>query len=972
MSLVDSAIQSGRCSLAVSGALLRDADVMLALTQRGGLSPMTLDGPVQAPIVAVGDRGLARSIAAPGGVLVLVEPGQQDQPGLTKLGQLVASAANKPTIVFVAKSSPPFTLGMMFRGSKIEHVKARGKDFLAGLALPPAELEPLADIPKAKDRTKPAKAASPRQVFVGREEEQAQLVQMLGAGGPIVLSGPRGVGKSSLIEHAVAEAALTRLPDLTLSRSVGFDTLLARLAEITRLGGSSVLVDAIAAGVPPVALVEAAGRALSEASGTEGQVMVVHNLQGAAGRAADFFRKSRLELLLEALLTQTYPLRLVFTSLVQPVFFREGRAASLRRLTLGGIKGRFYHDVFEAYFAPEFPRDKFGPMAERLLGHPMAVRACAIAARDDLEVVDSEKFLKAESLDDHTRLLKHLEKRVEKLSPRHKAMLVALAHYHEAFPADFINDMKIPRDDRSFLLGEGLLEMVGTVDAKRYRVHRLVHQVLDAREVSDFKWYEELSARYAKHAATLEGVEKLAAQQEANRYAVLARSKVSLIALPYPDDDAVVDSAIGLIRGNTPRFDMAQERLAAVLQRNPSNADAHLVELERLRHVEAKAEEVTAAQELAVERAAVPEIFHEIVGYQLGRKARGKAISTLEQGVAALPDQSRLRTRLASLLLRQGRRPEAIEHLRAAMELDPMLPDAYGLLGMARREEGTAALDEAETLLREAVRLAPGDVVQASRLVWLLLDIAKGVPERAASVRTELRELLDGLLQADKTSWEAHLLYAVAVREEGSDLERAAWFLKKARKLAPDRRAPIHSRIDVEFALLDLANGKLDEAEAELRKQARKDPTNHRVFAALSQVLEARGQYVAAHAELQRAAERTSPHSLDRDAFDADLERLRALVEADANAMLARMGLSPTGAPLAAAPASSAAAPEQAAATDEAAPEASAPDEQAAAEQAVPEQAASEEAASEEVAESDDGLDDYARNGAAGSQDDSY
>jgi hypothetical protein len=66
---------------------------------------------------------------------------------------------------------------------------------------------------------------------------------------------------------------------------------------------------------------------------------------------------------------------------------------------------------------------------------------------------------------------------------------------------------------------------------------------------------------------------------------------------------------------------------------------------------------------------------------------------------------------------------------------------------MARREEGTSALDEAETLLREAVRLAPGDVVQASRLVWLLLDIAKGVPARAASVRGELRELLDGLLQ---------------------------------------------------------------------------------------------------------------------------------------------------------------------------------------------------------------------------------
>ena len=38
-----------------------------------------------------------------------------------------------------------------------------------------------------------------------------------------------------------------------------------------------------------------------------------------------------------------------------------------------------------------------------------------------------------------------------------------------------------------------------------------------------------------------------------------------------------------------------------------------------------------------------------------------------------------------------------------------MLPDAYGLLGMARRAEGAASLETAESLFREAVRLAPND-----------------------------------------------------------------------------------------------------------------------------------------------------------------------------------------------------------------------------------------------------------------------
>jgi tetratricopeptide (TPR) repeat protein len=423
---------------------------------------------------------------------------------------------------------------------------------------------------------------------------------------------------------------------------------------------------------------------------------------------------------------------------------------------------------------------------------------------------------------------------------------------------------------------------------------------------------------------------------------VEARMHRDVVATEVIDQDAAVEATIGLIRSKAPRPDMAAARLAEILKADPSNADAHLLKIELLRRLDAKGDALPVAIDEALAAAPVPELFHEAVGFHLARNARNKAIKVLETAVETFPDQSRLRTRLAALLLRAGRRPEAMDHLRQAMDLDPMLPDAYGLLGMARREEGAERLDEAETLLREAVRLAPGDVVQTSRLVWLLLDIAKGVPERAEAARAEVKELLDALLQSDKRSWEGHLLYAVTLRESGGDLDRAKWMLKQARKLAPPGKGGPLARFDVEEALLELSEGKAEAAEERLRRVSRKDPSNARVFAALAKALEARGQYVAAHAELHRAAERTAPGSLDRQAMDMDLARLRALIEAGAGVMAASV------APSAAAPE---AAPEEPASADE--PWADEP----AAEESAADEPAAEESAPEESA-ADDGLAD--------------
>src|SRR5690606_34826771 len=56
MDKVIEAIEQGRAAIAISGSLLRDPEVMLALSNRASLSPMALAGPAVAPLVPVGEQ----------------------------------------------------------------------------------------------------------------------------------------------------------------------------------------------------------------------------------------------------------------------------------------------------------------------------------------------------------------------------------------------------------------------------------------------------------------------------------------------------------------------------------------------------------------------------------------------------------------------------------------------------------------------------------------------------------------------------------------------------------------------------------------------------------------------------------------------------------------------------------------------------------------------------------------------------
>ncbi len=887
MKRVVAAIEAGRCAMAVSGSLLNDAEIMLALKDRSAMPSMALSSKPVAPVTTITEGALSRTFSKDG-VVVIVNPQPADMPGVQQLADILQRAPHKPLVIVAAQQFNPFAFGQAFRGLKVEHLKTRGKEMFKDLPIP---MVVAPDDASETVRPKAAKASSgpdaPRFVFAGREDELEVLKGLLTAGGPIVVSGPAGIGKSLLVEHAIPASGLKRLPDMVLGWGTGADALFARLAEITKLGGSSVLADTLTVPHTPVLAVEKTLEALKAAEGTEGQVIVVHDLHAALGRSEDFFKKSRLEMLLQALLTNTYPLRIVFLSRSQPVFHRERMDADLRRVTLAGIKGRYFHELFEAYKVPEFPREKFGPLSDKIKGHPFAARAYAIEVRDrenGLSLLDDPKFLDLDSLDELTPLRKLLDRKVEKLHADEREALALAAHFRLPVSGQVLAEVGIGRKQRLQLLADGLLEMVGTTEEKKYCVHSLVRSTLTIRETTNFEVLTKVAEIYGRLARETEGVERLANLQEANRNAATARNRSVRVKVPYPDNDAVLELIAGAIRSKQPDFDFAARNIKDLLAEDPANSDAWILRLEAMSRSDAPKEKIQETIDEAIEKAPVPEVFHQIVGFFLSRKARGKATTVLEKAIEVLPNESRLRCRLAALLMRQGRRREAIDHLKVAMELDPMLPDAYGLLGTARRDEGLEALPEAEQLLREAVRLAPEDSTQISRLVDLLLARARIDADNAAKLREEAKELLDRVLRGERKTPDAHVLLASLIREEGGDIERAAWLLKKAKKLS-DRPHDRDSRIVLEFALIDLRRGLVDDAEKAVRELAQKDPTNDRLFAALAQVLEAKQMFIPAHAEYIRAKDRSPMGSLERAFYDAQLLRLQAIIEAQVAGM---------------------------------------------------------------------------------------
>jgi hypothetical protein len=660
MNRVEQAIQEGRCVLVFGARALSDPEALGELRRRAAIPAIVLGTDIPAPAVALSAGALAPALTREGGVIVLIEADSADGAALNVLANLVAAAAHKPRLVVAARSFNPFVLPTALRLLKFEHEKKRAKEMLFTLPVPAlvAVAAAAAEEPKKK-----ASSGAPRSVFVGREEELAALGELLGKGGPIVVSGPMGVGKRWLVEQALAGGAYTRLPDFHVGWGSEADSLYARIAMAGQLAGDTRLVEALKDPnnrPVPTELARIAVAVLNNPVMAD-RVMVIDRLEHVLRRDGTFHREGRFELLLRALLLAEGGARIVFLSTIRPRFYREGEGLTLGSLELAGLKGRELHEIFEAYRVEEFPRDHFGDIQNRIHGHPLAARMFAIAVRespDRDELMANKRFFQMETISEVEPIRRRIQKAVESLEEAERVALGMLAHFRMPYTSADADIVQVDRKVRLTLQAKGLLDQLPDAAGERtWQVHPLVISVLGHRETSDFHLLEALGDHYLARATRAEGMQKLALAQEGNRLLFEAHRIRNRMRIPYPDNDPVLESVRGLIRSKKARPDLAEQRLAEVLKQDPANTELQLLKAELKVGLKVPVEQIQEVYTAAQTLGATPEAFHtEASWHQLkGQSGRGRAAGALERGAVVFPENARLKRRLAGIYLDQNR-----------------------------------------------------------------------------------------------------------------------------------------------------------------------------------------------------------------------------------------------------------------------------------------------------------------------------
>lgn len=875
MNRVEVAINEGRCVLVFGSRVLADAEILGELRRRGSIPSVVLGGDAPSPTHKLDAASLAPALTREGGLICLIDADGVDSVGLGALAAAVQGANHKPRLVVVARAFNPFALPAALRTLKFDHEKLKARDFLFTLPVPAAPVA-VAAAPVAEAKKK---GGAPRIAFAGREAELAWLAER--TTGPMVVTGAAGVGKRWLVEKALA-GSTTRVRDFVVGWGSEADALYARIAGLAADAGDKRLADAMtrpAERPAPAALAALAVESLANVEAT----LVIDRLDAVMRRDGTFHREGRLELLLRALLTGTYKARLIFLSTVQPRFYREGEGLSLPVLTVEGLKGKELHEIFDAYRVEDFARDNFGPISQRIHGHPLAARLFAVAVREPDtrdEILESVKFMAMDSVTDLDPVRRRIEKLVRELSEDERHDLALFAHFRLPFTATEAEILGVKRDSRLNLLGKGLLEMIPDESRERtFYVHRLVSDQLPNRETSLFDLLEALGDQYVAASAKEKGQSQLALAQEGNRLLYEAHRTRNRARMPYPDHDGALESIRGMVRSKKPRHDLAEQRIAEVLKLDPANTEVGLLKAELLIEKNAKAAEVAAVYHELAEKAPTPEVFHLECNFAEKRGGgRNRAIDALERGCAAFPENARMKRRLAGLYEDAGRREQAAEALKAAMLLEPMMPDTYGLLGEVYLSMGPEHWDAARDALAEARRLDPQNTLHMARLGALLIETAHG----DAAVLDEAQKLLEEAVQLDKKNYAAHLFLGRLLINRGGDLERADWLLKNAMKLHERSASPL-----IERARIASRKQLWPEAEALLEKATKADPGDYHSFYARGEMFELRGLIFNAVPEFQKALERPIGASA-RAMIDAAIERCTQLIASGAAQEMAK------------------------------------------------------------------------------------
>lgn len=876
MNRVVVAINEGRCVLVFGSRSLADAEVLGELRRRGGVPAVSLGADAPSPATRVDAYSLAPALSRPGGMICLIEAEGGDSVGLGQLAAVVEAAGYKPKLVVIAKAYNPFALPSALRMLNFDHHKLKPRDFLFKLPVPVAAAAPAA--PAAAPEAK-KKAGAPKIAFVGREEELAWLGEH--TTGPVVVVGPSGVGKRWLVERALVGCA-NRVPDFVLGWGSEADSLYARIAATAAEAGDKRLGDALKSPTDRPAPAALAALAVSSLENVD-VTFVIERLDAVMRRDGTFHRESRLELLLKALLVGTYKARVIILSTVRPRFYREGEGLSLPVLELGGVKGKDLHEIFEAYRVEDFGRDNFGLISQRIHGHPFAARLFAAAVRNPDtrdELMESTRFLAMESVTDLEPVRRRIEKALKELTDVERHDLAILAHFRLPFTATEAELTEVKRDSRLNLLARGLLDMIPDETRERtFYVHRLIADQLPQRETSLFDLLEALGDQFVAASAKEKGLKQLALAQEGNRLLFESHRFRNRAAMPYPDHDGALESIRGLIRSKKPRPDLAEQRIAEVLARDPANTEVALLRAELLQEQQAKVPEIVAVYTGLATRAPTPEVFHMECDFSQKRGGRKFGIDALERGVTLFPENARMMRRLAGLYEDAGKHDQAVLTLKQAMALEPMMPDTYGLLGEVYLKMGPEFWQHAKDALAEARRLDPLNTLHMARLGALMIETSGGDD----TVLDEAQKLLDEAVTADKKNYVAHLFLGRLLVDRGGDLERADWLLRNAAKLQERATAP-----HVERARIAARKQLWPEVEAILDRAQKLDANDYHSYFARGEMFELRGLIFNAVPEFQKAMERTLAGSAGYRRIDAAIERCTQLIASGAAQEMAK------------------------------------------------------------------------------------
>ena len=870
MKRVVTAIQKGRCVLIAGSRVQAEPASRAALAERPGL-----------PIHHLGSRDLsADDLAAvtgrQGGLLVLVEPdARADGRALEQLASVLKKTKAKPSVLLVAPIFNPFGLPIALRLMRVEHEKAKAADLLS--ALPAGAPQGEAAVAAAPAKKKKSSGA-PRPVLVGREEEKVALAEALSAGGPVLLHGAPGVGRSWLLSQVLSEQeGLTEAFSYTLRRDAGFDGLSALIVDAL---GDEELQKSFKeqSHESPAAAVDALIGALSSES-AKGKVIILRGIEGTLYRDGSMARQDRLGMLVQALLTRSgQTASVVMISSQAPRI--QGVAEVLQTVQLGGVKGREVFSIFEAYHAEEVPRDKMGEVHNQTAGHPMGARAYAVRWRDSdkpEKVFEDKKFLKMVQVENTEVLQRHLVRRVEKLSPVLKKALLLIGHSPVGLTGQELSSLEINRETRVQLTRLGLVEVSLHGDPRIYSLHPVIARGIPVRELADFDTLEQVARLVAGRVDSLSGAHKLALALEINRTMVAARRDRSRRELEYLDQDGMLDSVLGLIRGRTPRLEMAQQRVNQLLKQSPKHPELLLAKAEVMAALDAPAEEIEKQIHHAQEVAPTPEASHFEASWRLRRRRKGdqgRAVDALTRGRASFPKESSLARRLGAVLAEQRQWPQAEAVLRESIELDASQPEAYSRLGEVLSAQGAERYGDAANAIRYALELEPGREVHQRRLARLLRQQSLVVETGREALITEAKELLEASLKGGVKGHEPYLELAELLLDTEGDVERATWAARKAQKSAGKKN------VDVEIALarVDTRSGRLVDAERRLARAVTSKAHEAEARGAMGELLFARGKVFAAHQELNLALQLATAGSATQVRLQQQAAKLETLI----------------------------------------------------------------------------------------------